>query len=56
MKFVIPLVIALATMAAAAFIVTVFFKIDLKGEIGKLLPTDELPELPVPEPTVDPAV
>jgi hypothetical protein len=52
MKFVIPLVVALATMALATVVVSLVFKIDLRGELGKLFETEELPEAPLPEPTV----
>jgi hypothetical protein len=43
-KFFIPLLIGLATMGIAIAVVSLYFKIDLKAELGRLLPAEDLPE------------
>ena len=56
MKFLFPLLLAVATMGIAVVIATLYFKIDIKAELSRFLPTEDLPEPPLPEPTIDPAI
>jgi hypothetical protein len=55
-KFVIPVLLAVLSMGIALIVMSVFLKLDLKAELGRFLPIEDLPEPPTPDLTVDAAI